>query len=141
MVRKEAQGPPQSTADCSVSNWVFPRELEGQRCFPPHALPLQAASLLPQCLMPGHTATEYAIRVGEGPHAHTPPRAAPGPQRLRLPQPPFCPSCLSVFTLRMASNKCCPWRPGSGSAASVSCTLGTARERPCTPLRSTDTPS
>lgn len=68
-----------------------------------------------------------------GPHAHTPPRAAPGPQRLRLPQPPFCPSCLSVFTLRMASNKCCPWRPGSGSAASVSYTLGTARERPFPP--------
>lgn len=70
-----------------------------------------------------------------GPHAHTPPRAAPGPQRLRLPQPPFCPSCLSVFTLRMASNKCCPWRPGSGSAASVSYTLGTARERPFPPAK------
>lgn len=85
--------------------------------------PLQAAFLLPQCLMPGHTATEYAIHVG-APAPTPPPRAAPGPQRLQLPRPPFSPSCLSVFTMRMAPNKCCPWRPGSGSAASVSYTLG-----------------
>ena len=37
----------------------------------PSPLPLQVASLLPQCLMPGHTATEYAIRVGDMPlHPH-----------------------------------------------------------------------
>lgn len=113
-------------ADGSVSSWVFPGT--GRPAFPP-ALPLQAAFLLPQCLMPGHTATEYAIHVGDMPPRPHPPRAAPRPQRLRLPRPPFRPSCLSVFTLRMASNKCCPWRPGSGSAASVSYTLGAAKER------------
>nr|KAF6328917.1 hypothetical protein mPipKuh1_008259 [Pipistrellus kuhlii] len=41
------------------------------------ALPLQAAFLLPQCLMPGHTATEYAICVGDRPHAHTPTPGSP----------------------------------------------------------------
>lgn len=90
-------GPPQSTADCSVSSWVFPREPEGQRCFPPHTLPLQAAFLLPQCLMPGHTATEYAIRVGD-----RPPRPHPTPGSPWTPKataataslPPLLPICL-----------------------------------------------
>lgn len=69
-----------------------------------------------------------------------PPRAAPGPQRLRLPRPPFRPCCLSVFTLRMASNKYCPWRPASGSAASVLMYPETCQDRATcwpahTPLR------
>lgn len=59
-----------------VSGWVLPRDLGGQCCFP-SPLPLQAAFLLPQCLMPGHTATEYAIRVGDMPHAHTPTPGSP----------------------------------------------------------------
>lgn len=87
---------------------------------PPQPLPLQAAFLLPQCLMPGHTATEYAIGVGA-----LPPRPHPHPGQPLDPKGRSChglpsaPPCLSVFTLRMAPNKCCPWRPGSGSAASV----------------------
>lgn len=53
-----------------VSCKVLPRELEGHCHFLSHPLPLQAAFLLPQCLMPGHTATEYAICVGDMPHTH-----------------------------------------------------------------------
>lgn len=86
--------------------------------------PLQAAFLLPQCLKPGHTATEYAICVGATPLAHTPTPGSPWTPRqwlLRPHQPPppqpFQP--VSVFTLRMAPNKCCPWRPGLESAVSV----------------------
>lgn len=49
---------------------ALPREPEGLCCLPLPP-PLQAAFLLPQCLMPGHTATEYAICVGDmPPHPH-----------------------------------------------------------------------
>lgn len=70
---RRLNGPEPSVADRSVSGRVFPRVPEGQCCFP-SPLPLQAAFLLPQCLMPGHTATEYAICVGD-----MPPRPHPHP--------------------------------------------------------------
>lgn len=119
MVGKEANDPQQSVADCAASGWVFPRGLEGQCCCP--SLPSTAGSL-PASPMPYAWAHCHKICNTCGSHAHmptSPPQAAPGPQRLQLPQPPFSPSCLPVFTLRMAPNKCCPWRPDSGSATSV----------------------
>lgn len=78
-----------------VSCRVLPRELEGHCHFLSHPLPLQAASLLPQCLMPGHTATEYAICVGDIP---TPTRAAPKSPGCGCPGPPQQPLPICLHT-------------------------------------------
>lgn len=65
----------------------------------PHPLPLRAAFLLPQCLMPGHTATEYAIRVGD-----MPPRPHPHPGQLLDPKGCGCHSLPSAPPAYLSSH-------------------------------------
>lgn len=88
------------------------------------------------CLMPGHTATEYAMRVGVCPcHPHPSPGQPPGPQGAAAGGPTYSapPVYLSSHREWRLINTV-PWRPGSGSAAPLlSCTLGATGEQPLPP--------
>lgn len=65
----------------------------------PHPRPLQAAFLLPRCLIPGHTATEYAICVGAmPPRPHPHPGQPLDPPRQWLLRPPVS-ACLYLSSL------------------------------------------
>lgn len=99
-MEKEAEGPGAEHGRLLVSNWVFPFQGTGRPMSLPRLTPhtLQAVFLLPQCLMPGHTATEYAICVGDmSPHPH-PTRAAPEFPRLWLPGLPLAPLPICLHT-------------------------------------------
>lgn len=97
----------------------------------PSPLQLQAASLLPQCLMPGHTATEYAIRVGD-----TPLRPHPHPGQPLDPKGRSCHGLPSAPPVYLSSHQ--EWRlintvHGDQAQAQLpllSCTLGAAGEQP-----------
>lgn len=76
----------------------FPGGWKASAVAPPSP-PLQAAFLLPQCLMPGHTATKYAIRVG-----HMPTCPHPHPRQPLDPKGCSCHSLPSALPAYLSSH-------------------------------------